>query len=335
MTAEAPEPPSMSRRERRIGRRLEARGQRRLFDCLLRLRGTTMRERFALHDLYAVGGQGAVYRVIDDSDPDARLVAKLALVRWDKPVQLTSKSLRKARAVIEAEARLLTTAGSPYLPHCEALQQFENPLLETARGGEFAKPEPCLVMERLPGQDLDVWLCRVHRGGVDTKALRRTFDRLVVGVLQALADLERRGYLYVDLRPGNLRVLGRPDRRVRLLDAGGCVRIDAEEPNFPHVPSYLPPRLFSAGRKGQVLRPSAATMASMAGRTLYEVATGEAPKASRHLDMMRLLRSPVSAPVAEVIAGLAAENYENCEAALDTLAARARKRVARPNGAVE
>lgn len=329
MNPETPDPPTLSRRERRIGRRLEARGQRRLFDCLLRLRGVRMRERFRLSDLYAVGGQGAVYRVTDDSDPAARLVAKVALVRWDKPVHLTSKSLRRARAVIEAEARLLTIAGSPYLPHCEALQQFENPLIETARGGEFARPEPCLVMERLPGQDLDVWLCRVHRGGVDRQALRRTFDRLVVGVLQALSDLERRGYLYVDLRPGNLRVVGRPDRRVRLLDAGGCVPIDAAEPGFPHVPSYLPPRLFSAGQKGEQLRPSPATMASMAGRTLYEVATGEAPKASRHLDMMRLLRSPVSAPVAEVVAGLAAENYENCEAALQTLAARAKKRVTR------
>ena len=45
------------------------------------------------------------------------------------------------------------------------------------------------------------------------------------------------------------------------------------------------------------------TMAEMAAaascslRTLYEVATGLAPKAGRHIDVVRLLRAPVSAPV--------------------------------------
>jgi len=320
---------AITRRERRIGRRLAARGDGDLFACLLSLRGCALRERFHLEDLLAVGGEGAVFVVRDETDPDARLVGKVALAPWHKPVRLSSKLLRAARHVIEQETRVLTVAGSPFLPSCEGLQQFVNPLLDAERGGEFAKPEPCLVMERLPGQDLDTWLCRVHRGGVNRKALRATFDRLAVGVVQALADLERRGYLYADLRPGNLRVVGRPRRRVRVLDAGGCVRADDPDRRFPHVPSYLPPRLFSLSQKGEAIQPDPGTQAAMAGRTLYEVATGESPKASRHLDMARLLKSPVSPPVAGVIAALANEDFPDCEAALRALASRARRRVGR------
>ena len=147
-----------------------------------------------------------------------------------------------------------------------------------------------------------------------------------MGVVQALADLQRRGFLYADLRPGNVRVLGRPDRRVRLLDAGGCTSLAAPA-RFPHVPSYLPPDAFREQAEGRPIVPTAAIQAAMAGRTLYEVATGQAPQAGRHIDMVRLLRSPVSPPVAEVIAALAAGSYPDCDAALATLVARAKRRV--------
>jgi hypothetical protein len=310
--------------ERRVGRRLRARGEEGLFEALLVLRGTDLGEGLRLDRLLAVGGEGAVFTVADAADPAARLVGKIGLVSWHRPVRLTSKVIRARRAVIEDEADILEQAGSPFLPGFRALAEFGNPLLEAARGGEFAEPEPCLVMERLPGQDLDAWLCRVHRGDVDRDTLRRSLDRIAVGMLQALADLEKRGFLYADLRPGNFRVWDRPRRRVRLLDAGGCVPSDSTGRRFPYVPSYLPPRVFRAVTSGETLVASPRLQASMAGRTLYEVATGQAPKAASYLDMQRLARSPVSPPVAEVIAALANENYYHCASALRTLADRAR-----------
>jgi len=315
----------MTLRERRIGRRIEARGERPLFDALLRLRGLDLDGGYRLGSLYAVGGEGAIYEV-DGRGDGARLVGKVPLAPWHKPIHLTSRLLRKQRGIIRDEADLLTTAGSPFLPECRGIHTFLNPLLESARGGEFCKAEPCLVMERLGGQDLDSWLCRVHARHTPKADLRRTLDRLAVGTLQALVDLEKRGFLYADLRPGNLRVLGRPARRIRLLDAGGCVPWDADGSRFPHVPSYLPPDLFRDISKGRRPVPSPASMASMAGRTLFEVATGHAPKAGRHLDMVRLLRSPVSPPVAETIAALADGSLRTCAAALDALAKRARRR---------
>jgi hypothetical protein len=147
----------------------------------------------------------------------------------------------------------------------------------------------------------------------------------VVSVVQGLTDLERRGFLYADLRPGNFRVLGRP-RRARLVDAGSCVREGDEGARFPHVPSYLPPQVYRREDRGERIVPSRAVTASMAGRTLYEVATGQAPKAGSYVDMMRLVRAPVSPPVAEEIAALANENYRSCAEALAALAQRARRR---------
>jgi len=182
-------------RERKIARRLEARGDHRLFERLHRLSGVHMRERFELRELLAVGGEGAIFRVHDRGDPTSRLLGKVPLVTWHRPIKITSKVLRAARAVIEHEARVLTVVGCPYLPDCEGLQQFDNPLLDAARGGEFARPEPCLVMEYLAGQDLDAWICRVHRGGIEIRVLRATLDRLIVGTLQALSDLEMRGWI--------------------------------------------------------------------------------------------------------------------------------------------
>lgn len=297
-----------------------------MFEALLSLRGVGMSGRFRLLRLLAVGGEGAIFTVSDDQDPDARLVGKVALQPWHKPIRISAKILKERRANLAGEARLIRDAGCPFLPEFRELALFTNPLLVEARGGPFAEPEPCLVMERLPGQDLDLWLCRVHRGGVDKAALRSTLDRITVGLLQALTDLEQRGYLYADLRPGNLRVVGRPVRRIRLLDAGACVPLNGDGTRFPHVPSYLPPRVFRDTDQGEALVPSPAITAAMAGRTLYEVATGKPPQAETYVDMARLVRSPISPPVAEIIAALANEDYERSSDALEVLAKAAKKR---------
>ncbi len=306
-------------RELRIGKRLQARREERLFDALLALRGVEMGERFRLRRLLAVGGEGAIFTVSDQKDPEARLVGKVALQPWHKPIRLTSKLLKERRGILSREAALIRDAGSPFLPEFRELTLFRNPLLDPARAGAFAEPEPCLVMERLPGQDLDLWLCRVHRGGINRRALRPTLDRITVGLLQALADLEQRGYLFADLRPGNLRVVGRPERRVRLLDAGSCVQQGTNGGRFPHVPAYLPPSLLRAVERGEPLVATPEIQAVMAGRTLYEVATGEIPHAGSTVDMVKLFKAPVSPDVIEVIAALGNGDCASCAAALSLL----------------
>lgn len=314
--------------ERHLARRLEARGEVGLVEALLGLKGVLVGGRHRIESLYAVGGEGAVYLTRDLRDPNAGgAVAKVALLPLHRPFRLDARAIRRQRDGIRIEARYLHGSGSRFLPTHAGLFEFENPLLDRARGGAFGEPEPLLLMEKLPGRDLDRWLARMHRSGVPRADMRRTLDRVTVVLLQALVDLYDRGFYYADLRPANLRVIGRPERVVRLLDAGSLVTVNDRSGRFPHVPSYLPPALFRERLAGRKITPSAATQAIMAGRTLYEVATGFVPHPGDNVNLSLLKDSNVSPPVAEVIEGLCAGDFVHVRHAYRFLAKRASRRV--------
>jgi len=319
--------------ERRVFRVLDARGQAGLGEVLVRLDGTLVAGRYRLVSLYAVGGEGVVYECRDDRDAwAAPLVAKIPLLPFHRHADLSSNFLRRRREQLREEARNLETSGSSFMPRSFGLFDFRNPLLDIARGGEFAELEPVLIMERLPGFDLDLWLARVHRSTVPVQLLRRNLDRVVVVLLQALVELEDRGFFYADLRPGNLRMMGRPERRIRLLDAGSLVERGDESGRFPHVPGYLPPDLFRLRQTtGAEIFPSPATQVVMTGRTLYEVATGRVPLPGIDVDRALLKESNVSEPVADVIDGLLTGSFNDVRPALRYLTRRAVKRVANAN----
>src|SRR5213078_3538214 len=103
------------------------------------------------------------------------------------------EGIRRRRAALREEGRHLADSASAYMPKTYGVYDMQNPLLDAARGGAFAEAEPALVMERLPGFDLDVWLARMHRTEVDVRLLRRTLDAVTVAVLQGLWDLQERG----------------------------------------------------------------------------------------------------------------------------------------------
>jgi hypothetical protein len=318
--------------ERRIVRRLVGRGLAGLGEALCRLVGTEFGGRYRIEMLFAAGAEGAVFLARDLTQPGgpAPYVAKIPLLLYHKPISLDSEGIRRRRAALREEGRHLTESASPYMPKSHGVHDMTNPLLDPARGGAFAEPEPVLVMERLPGRDLDVWLARMHRSDVDVKLLRRTLDSVTVAVLKALWDLQERGYYYADLRPGNVRIGGR-DRRARLLDAGSMVLRSDCSGRFPHVPAYLPPDLFH--RIAQNVDrpfPTAAVQAVMAGRTLHEVATGQVPVPGEQVDLELLWDSRVSQPVADTIDGLCSGSFTDVLQALKYLNKRAARRV--PSG---
>lgn len=318
--------------EHRVFRILESRGQAGLGEVLIRLDGVLVGGRFRLRKLYAVGGEGVVFECRDENDPATPLVAKIPLVPFHKPAELSSNFLRRRREQLREEARNLDASGSVFMPRSQGLYEFRNPLVDAARGGEFAQMEPVLVMERLPGRDLDLWLARVHRSGIPVQLMRRNLDRVAVVLLQALVDLEDHGFYYADLRPGNLRMMGRPERRIRLLDAGSLVEKGDESGRFPHVPAYLPPEVFRHKQETtDAIFPTAASQVVMAGRTLFEVATGFVPLPGVQVDVTRLRDSNVSPPVADVIEGLATGSFDDVRPALRYLTKRAVKRVANAN----
>jgi len=210
---------------------------------------------------------------------------------------------------LRVESQYLLGNVSPFMPRGVGIFETHNPALDAARGDAFAEPEPVLVMEKLPGFDLDRWLARAHRSSVPRVVLRRTLDRVAVVLLQALTDLRGRGQIFADLRPGNMRMMGRPERRVRMLDAGSLVSVHDKSGRFPHVPAYLPPELFRATQAGQLIVPDDAVQAVMAGRTLFETATGSVPHPGQDVDLSLLAGSDVSSPVGDVIARLCTGEY--------------------------
>jgi hypothetical protein len=319
---------SATAHERRIARRLEARGLAGLGDALCRLVGTEFGPGYRIESLFAAGAEGAVFLCRDPAHPtgEPTLVAKIPLMLYHRPVTLDSEGIRRRRAALREEGRHLTQSSSPYMPTSHGVHDLVNTLLDPARGGAFCEPEPALVMERLPGRDLDVWLARMHRTDVDVRLLRRTLDAVAVTVLQGLWDLQERGFYYADLRPGNVRIGGR-ERCARLLDAGSMVLRDDCSGRFPHVPAYLPPDLFERMQQN-VDRPfpTAAVQAVMAGRTLYEVATGCVPVPGAPVDTKLLWESLVSHPVADTIDGLCSGSFTDVQQALRFLSRHATSR---------
>ncbi len=307
---------------------MEARGESGLEDALLTLRGTVASARYLLTRLYAVGGEGAVYECKDILNPRGRrLVAKLPLHSYHRPARLQGDRIREMRRALQIEASHLLGNCTQFMAEGIGLFEFQNLLLDPCRGGAFAEREPLLVMEKLPGHDLDRWLARAHRSGKPPELMRRTLDRVVVVLLQALTDLRSRGLIYADLRPGNIRMIGRPSRRIRLIDAGSLVSVDDDSGRFPHVPAYLPCDLFADRLSGKPIRATDEVQAIMAGRTLFEVATGRVPRPGSEPDLWWLDRSDVSPPVAGVITGLLDGQFPSAKSALAWLARRARRRV--------
>ena len=317
-----------TRHEQRLSRRLEARGEPGLGEALIGLKGTIVGGRHRIEYLYAVGGESAVYVTRDLKAPNEPLkIAKVALLPLHRPIDLRSGKVRRQRNDLRIEGLYLSGSGSRFLPKFEGLIDFENPLLDPERGGAFKEPEPLILMEMLPGCDLDRWLARMHRSDIPRPRMRRSLDRVAVTLLQALVDLYDRDFIYADLRPGNLRVMGRPERLVRLLDAGSLVRRDDQSGRFPHVPSYLPPRVFKDRMEGIRIIPSGECQAVMAGRTLFEVATGCIPLAGRDVDTSQLEESNVSPPIAEVVEGLCKGDFAHVRHAYRFLVKRASRRI--------
>lgn len=311
---------SRTHREDRLVRRMVARGEAGLAEALCGLKGVTFGRRYVFRSLYAIGGEGAVFDVDDLSDPDsAPLVGKVALHPVHQPFDLTDDGIRERRLSLRRESVLLATCGSAAMPVDVGHHQFANPALDAGRGGAFAEAEPVLLMEKLPGVDLDRWLARVHRRGVPPEVLGPILEQFAVELLHAIADLATRGFLYADLRPGNLRVVPSPARATRLLDAGSIVRDTETAERFPHVPAYLPPDVFRRISAGLPIAVSPEVMAVMAGRSLFEIATGEPPYPGEPVDVAVLAATCVSPRVSQVVAALAGGEIDSVAVALEHL----------------
>ncbi len=287
--------PALSPRERRVCRRAAAAGSPGLGEDLCRLDGALMGGRFAIDSLRAVGNETAVYLARDLFAPGVpRCIVKVAIPRLEGE---DFEALRRRRGLLAAEADHLAAAECPVLSRCLGL--FGGPV--DAGDGPDAPDEPVLALEHLPGFDLDRWLARVHASRIPKPLLRRRLDEIAVVLLESLAHLSARGLFLADLRPGRLRVHGRGRTGVRLVGGATMLRVDAAQNGFRHVAAYLPPELFRASREGQAIAATPHVLAVMAGRTLYEIATGRVPMPGEPVPTAILYGENLSPAVAETV----------------------------------
>ena len=180
--------------------------------------------RYRLTDVVGSGGQGAVYRAVDERDGEHVAVKILHSEVAEDPNQ-------RERLVREARA-LMVLAGTAAL---EVLDQ-----------GFTDDGNLALVTELLEGEELDDYLTRGEQGGarMHTDEALALFDPIA----ETLSRAHALGIVHRDLKPANVFLSRDPGRRVRLMDFGfakfGHLRSLTADGFVAGSPSYLSPEAW-------------------------------------------------------------------------------------------
>jgi serine/threonine protein kinase len=209
--------------------------------------GTLIKDRYRLEAEVGRGGMGVVYRARDLSN--------------DRDVVLKIVNLENANALARKQfLQEIEIHAALHHPHIVAV--YETGTIEIGA----QEPSLFLVMEWLSGPSLD--------------GLRRlTYTKILeIGkqVCEALEYIHKQGFVYRDLKPGNILLEVRGFRYfVKLTDFGlarprGVAYLENES-SLAGTPFYLAPELI-AGEP-----PDVASDLYALGATLYELITGRPP----------------------------------------------------------
>jgi serine/threonine-protein kinase len=190
-------------------------------------------------------GQGAMGEVYLAEDP---FIARPVAIKWMKTVESGDEQrfLREARIV-----------GSFSHPNIVVLHDFG-----------FHEEKPFLVMEYVPGPNLEGWLKEAHP--------LADHLRIMEGLCGALTYAHERGVLHRDLKPSNIQVL--PDGQCKLLDFGiahGPAAKLTATGIVMGTPSYMAPEIL----EDALYSPRADIFS--AGVLMYEMLAGSNPFAGR------------------------------------------------------
>jgi len=181
--------------------------------------GTLLRERYEIQGLIGQGGMGAVYKAAD-----RRLPGRLCAIKeiWPPP-GIGAEALAQTREQFLREASTLARLDHPNLP--KVSDYFSGEPFE----GQGAIAREYLVMDYVPGPDLQQLLQRVRREGrfLDEGTVLGWMDQLC----DALSYLHRQDppVLHRDIKPANIKLT--PDERIKLVDFGLVKPLDPEDPN--------------------------------------------------------------------------------------------------------
>ncbi|ARV57541.1 hypothetical protein BZZ01_01830 [Nostocales cyanobacterium HT-58-2] len=146
------------------------------------------------------GGFGKVFEVDDGGTP--KVLKVLSLERFHNP---TIK--QKAIALFQREAELLSRLKHSGIPHIEPDGYF------TWSDGH-GEPLHCLVMEKIPGSNLQQWLQARENQPLTTEQACEWLIQLI----EILNELHQHQYLHRDIKLSNIML--RPDGQLVLIDFG-------------------------------------------------------------------------------------------------------------------
>ncbi len=213
--------------------------------------GRTLEDRFTIRSLLGVGGMGAVYRAHQHS-MDRDVALKLLKRDLANDEQAIKRFFREAKA-----ASRLTG------PHVITVFDFG----QTSDGLLF------IVMELLKGRSLAREL-RDHPGAMaPARAVR-----IVLQVLDALAEAHESGVLHRDLKPDNIFLLsGRDDDFVKVLDFGIAKMLGGDSTSLTNTGMIFGTPTYMSPEQGQGYDVDHRSDLYAVGVILFELLAGKPP----------------------------------------------------------
>lgn len=146
------------------------------------------------------GGFGDIFDV--DDGGLIKVLKVLNLANFNNP-----DIKQKATILFQREAEFLMSQRHPGIPHVETDGYFNWP-----EGS--SKALPCLVMEKIPGQNLQEWMLARANQPITTETAIEWLTKLT----QILNLLHDRKYFHRDIKPSNIML--KPDGQLVLVDFG-------------------------------------------------------------------------------------------------------------------
>lgn len=221
--------------------------------------GLLLQGRYRVIDRIGGGGFGDIFDV--DDGGIIKVLKVLNLANFNNP-----DIKQKATILFQREAEFLMMQKHPGIPRVETDGYFNWP-----EGS--SKALPCLVMEKIPGQNLQEWMLARANQPITTETAIEWLTQLT----QILNLLHDRKYFHRDIKPSNIML--KPDGQLVLVDFG-AVREVTETYLKQQKENYTGTAIISAGYTPSEQAEGHAVPQSdffALGRTFVYLLTGKSP----------------------------------------------------------
>ncbi|MEG4082905.1 protein kinase domain-containing protein [Microcoleus sp. POL10_C6] len=221
--------------------------------------GFLLQGRYQVIDRIGGGGFGDIFEV--DDGGIIKVLKVLNLDNFNNP-----DIKQKATILFQREAEFLMSQRHPGIPRVETDGSFTWP-----EGS--SKPLPCLVMEKIPGQNLQEWMLARANQPITTETAIEWLTQLT----QILNLLHDQQYFHRDIKPSNIML--KPDGDLVLVDFG-AVREVTETYLRQQKENYTGTAIISAGYTPSEQAEGHAVPQSdffALGRTFVYLLTGKVP----------------------------------------------------------